>query len=155
MARAAEIWAHRFETPLVLFDLRGRAAGMYRVSGRQRVIRYNPWLFAKYPDDNLAITVPHEVAHYVTDCLHGLRRVRPHGAEWQAVMRAFGVDHRGGVAHDMTGIPSRPQGRHAYCCDCGVHELSTRRHYKMQRDGIRYLCRRCGSLLVRSRPAPA
>lgn len=150
--RAGGIWQRRFDMLPVLFDLRGRAAGMYRVRGGSRVIRYNPWLFAKYPEDNLRITIPHEVAHYVTDCLHGLRGLRPHGVEWRAVMQAFGVDPRSGVAHDLSGIPLRAQRRHAYRCGCGLHELSTRRHRRVQREGIYYLCRRCGDRLVQARP---
>ncbi len=53
----------------VRFELQGRAAGMYRVHKGERVIRYNPYIFSKYFDDSLANTVPHEVAHYITDVL--------------------------------------------------------------------------------------
>ena len=145
--RAEGIW--QLELPMlpVLFDLRGRCAGMYRIRGRERVIRYNPWLFARYPEDNLAVTIPHEVAHYTVDRLHGHRRVRPHGIEWREVMRAFGVDARASVSQDLTGIPLRRQRRHAYRCACMVHQLTTRRHHRVIRDGARYVCRRCGSVL--------
>jgi len=131
----------------VLFDLKGRSAGMYRVAGHRRVIRYNPYLFAKYPQDNLAVTVPHEVAHYVTDVLFGLRRVRPHGAEWQAVMRAFEADASRTADYDLTGIPVRTQRRFGYRCACFVHQLSTRRHNQVRRGAARYYCRACGEEL--------
>ena len=76
----------------VLFDLKGKTAGMYRVKSlptsrngffsknnvvQERVIRFNPWLFAKYPEDSWGNTIPHEVAHYMTDCLYGIKAIRP------------------------------------------------------------------------------
>ncbi len=146
--RAAEIWQLDFAMPPVTFDLRGRAAGMYRVCGDQRVIRYNPWLFAKYPEDNLGITVPHEVAHYIADCLCRPRRIRPHGAEWRAVMKIFGIDPRHGITHDMTGIPSRIQRRFSYRCACSAHELTTRRHHQVLKGRASYVCRRCREALA-------
>lgn len=150
LRRAADIYGRDFPLPAVLFDLRGRMAGMYRVVGVERAIRYNPWLFAKYPVDGMAITVPHEVAHYVTDLLYGFDHIRPHGREWQEVMRAFGLDPRAAIHHslDLTGIPQRRQRRHAYRCACRGHELSTVRHARIQRRTVQYYCRRCGSELV-------
>jgi len=94
LRRAGELCGRDFASIPVTFDLTGRSAGMYRVRHGRRSIRYNPYLFAKYFEDNLAVTVPHEVAHYVTDMLYGLHRVRPHGMEWQAVMRSLGVEPR-------------------------------------------------------------
>ncbi|MBK8162959.1 MAG: SprT-like domain-containing protein [Gammaproteobacteria bacterium] len=149
IARAGAIFGRRFEPIPVLFDLMGRAAGMYRVRRGERVIRYNPYLFAKYPHDSLSVTVPHEVAHYVTDRLYGLRRVRPHGREWRAVMQDFGVDPSAASEHDLEGIPTRAQRRHAYRCACLVHPLTTRRH-NLILHGARYRCRRCGDELFYS-----
>lgn len=155
IARAGRLFERDFASLPVLFDLRGRAAGMYRVKARQRVIRYNPWLFAKYPEDNLAVTVPHEVAHYVTDCLYGLRRVRPHGVEWRAVMRRFGVDPRAGTMHDLAGIPRRTQRRHTYHCGCMTHELTSYRHRRIMAGRGHYVCRRCGGRLAVGQPVLA
>lgn len=78
---AANYYEQSFKEIPVLFDLTGKAAGMYRVKAGQRVIRYNPYVFAKYFDDNFAETIPHEVAHYITDILYGLKTIRPHGNE--------------------------------------------------------------------------
>lgn len=149
IGRAGALYGRRFEPIPVLFDLSGRAAGMYRVQRGTRVIRYNPYLFAKYPHDSLTVTVPHEVAHYITERLYGLRRVRPHGPEWRAVMRDFGVDPAATADHDLDGIPGRRQRRHPYRCACLVHPLTTRRHNLILR-GARYRCRRCGDELVYS-----
>lgn len=141
--RAAEHFGRRFADIPVLFDLKGRNAGMYRVRGRQRCIRYNPWLFAKFFDDNLATTVPHEVAHYISDQLYGLRNIRPHGKEWQALMQLFGVEPRRTCDYDLEGIPQRRQRRHAYRCACREHQLTTVRHRRIQLGRAQYLCRSC------------
>lgn len=148
IARAGEIYGRRFDPIPVLFDLKGRVAGMYRVQRGERLIRYNPYLFAKYPHDNLAVTVPHEVAHYVTDLRYGLRRVKPHGREWRAVMGDFGVDPAAVTDYDLDGIPTRMQRRHPYRCACLVHPLTTRRHNLILQGAARYRCRHCGGELV-------
>ena len=131
----------------VLFDLRGRCAGMYRARGNQRVIRYNPWLFSRYYRENLEGTVPHEAAHYAVDMLYGMARTRPHGREWQAVMRLLGADPRVSCDFDMHDIPQRRYRRFAYRCDCRQHELTSIRHYRIMR-GARYFCRACRQPLV-------
>lgn len=144
----SELLGRRFADVPVAFDLRGRTAGMYRVKGRQRLIRYNPWIFAKYFEDGLRVTVPHEVAHYLVDCLYGIRRVKPHGAEWRNIMDAFGVDSRATARFDLDGIPVRRERQFDYHCGCQPHRLGTRRHFKIQSGEARYLCRDCGNHLV-------
>ncbi len=129
----------------VTFDLTGRACGMYRVSGRTRQIRYNPYIFAKYFADSLAVTVPHEVAHYVVDRLYGRRKCRPHGTQWRALMASFGADASRTASYDLSGIPLRTQRQFSYHCDCRQHLLSTRRHRKVERGESRYHCRYCGN----------
>lgn len=138
----------RFDPVPVLFDLRGRPAGMYRVRHRQPVIRYNPWLFAKYFHDSLCTTVPHEVAHYVVDMVYGLRTTRPHGREWQAVMHLLGAEPCASGDYDLEGIPVRRQRRFDYACHCGSHQLTTVRHRRVQSRCTAYFCRRCRGELV-------
>lgn len=135
----------------VFFDLKGRAAGMYKVTGRrhrvQRRIRYNPWIFSKYYENNLTVTVPHEVAHYLVDCIYGLRHVRPHGVEWKTIMNIFGVDSSVTSIFDLTGIPVRHQQQVNYRCGCKTHQLGIRRHSKVLHGKANYLCRHCGEIL--------
>lgn len=147
IARAGQLYGRVFPAIPVRFDLVGRAAGMYQVRGRQRVIRYNPYVFALYPRDSLEVTVPHEVAHYVTDMLFGMGRVRPHGAQWQSVMRAMGADPRVTAAYDLSGIPVRRQRRFVYRCACREHRLSACRHNRIRSGATRYSCRACGGEL--------
>lgn len=148
LARAEAIFQRAFPAIPVRFDLRGRAAGMYRVKRGARLIRYNPHIFAKFFSDGLAETVPHEVAHYVTDVLHDLRKVRPHGPEWRAVAQLLGASPRASGRYDLSGIPLRRQTLFEYRCACTVsHQLGARRHGRAQRGETGYVCRRCGVLL--------
>lgn len=147
--RQAEVLFDRAFDPVeVLFDLRGQSAGMYRIKNGVRHIRYNPWLFAKYYDANLAQTVPHEVAHYITERLYGLRSVLPHGKQWQSVMRAFGVEPVRTCRFDMTGIPVRQVRRFKYRCQCAEHELTSRRHSQVLQGRAFYQCKQCGERLM-------
>lgn len=147
VSRAARLFEREFVAPPVRFDLSGRAAGQYRVLRGEAAIRYNPWIFARYFHDNLADTVPHEVAHFVVDQLWGLRRVRAHGREWRSVMQALGVEPRVTASFDLSGLPVRRQRRFDYHCACGVHSLTTCRHNRVLRGEVRYHCRHCGETL--------
>lgn len=146
--RAEKLLGQKFELPPVTFDLQGRAAGMYRVRSTRRQIRYNPYIFGKYFTDNLANTVPHEVAHYLTDVLYGLRNVRPHGREWQAVMCVLGAEPAVTCNYDLTGVPLRRQRRFVYRCACSSHAVSAVRHNRVQRGLGKYVCRQCRTPLV-------
>ena len=136
-----------FERIPVLFDLRGRAAGMFRVHGRERVIRYNPWIFAKYFEENLHDTVAHEVAHYIVHEVFG-HRAKAHGEEWQALMVCFGANPSATFDLDLSDIPQRRQATHPYHCGCQLHEISTTRHNRIRRGKGRYHCRYCDGELV-------
>jgi len=148
IARAGRIYQREFPPIAVAFDLKGRAAGMYRVHNHSRLIRYNPYIFAKYFNDNLASTVPHEVAHYVVDVLYRAGSVRPHGVEWQHVMQSLGAEPQVTGNYDLSGIPIRRQKRYSYRCGCMTHHISSARHNRMVRNRARYYCRRCKSALA-------
>ena len=104
----------------VRFDLIGKTIGMYCKKRGHRSIRFNPYVFAKYWRENLADTVPHEVAHYVSDVLFDPRYIKPHGREWQSIMRFFGVEPKTRCYFDLSDIPPAPRGRVA-CCHCHCH----------------------------------
>lgn len=148
---AEDLFRCRLPVLPVKFDLKGRSSGMYRVRGGDRVIRYNPWIFARHFDECLESTVPHEVAHYVTDRLWGLANIRPHGVEWKSVMAAFGVEARVTGSMSLEGIPQRKITYFAYSCRCTSHKLGVRRHRRIVRRQSIYRCRRCGDVLVAER----
>lgn len=147
ITEAEAIFERRFRRIPVLFDLSGRSAGMFRVSGRQRVIRYNPWIFAKYFEENLHDTVAHEVAHYIIYEVFG-PRAKSHGEEWQDLMICFGANPRATFDLDLSDIPQRRQTTHPYRCGCQLHELSATRHNRIRRGQGRYHCRYCDEELV-------
>jgi SprT protein len=146
--KAAQLYDRPFDAITVDFDLKGKCAGMYQVKGRNRRIRYNPWLFAKYFDDSLSDTVAHEVAHYVIDCLYGLRRVKPHGVEWKSVMVDLGAEPKATGSYDLTGIPVRQYAKFAYKCGCRTHQLTSLRHKKILQRRAQYCCQYCHGFLV-------
>jgi len=143
------------KTVTITFDLKGRSAGMYRVKqskGRifarqQREIRYNPYIFSKYYADNYTTTIPHEVAHYVTDILYGLKNIKPHGREWKAVMQAFEADASVTANYDLSGIPLKKQSLFTYQCECREHQLSSIRHNKIKKQRYQYYCNFCKQAL--------
>ena len=140
---AADLFNYPYQAVPVYFDLKGSAAGMYQMINHQRMIRFNPYIFAKYFDDSLKTTVPHEVAHYVSDKLFGMNNIQPHGREWKAIMSAFGANTSATGNYDLEGIPVRRYKRYKYQCDCRDHELTSIRHNKIQRGEMNYLCRFC------------
>ncbi len=143
---ACKIYQRNFELISIDFDLKGLVAGMYRTNKNQRVIRYNPYIFAKYFEDSLESTVPHEVAHYVTDMMFGLSR--PHGEEWREVMQAFGAEASRTCDYDLDGIPVRRYRHHAYHCSCMTHEITSHRHNKILKNNARYFCKKCHEELI-------
>lgn len=137
----------RFSPLPVQFDLRGKCAGMYQRSGDIRRIRYNPWLFAKHYAYSLRQTVPHEVAHYIADCLWGISCIKPHGREWRSVMATLGAEPAVTTNYSLEGIPVRQYQRFDYQCDCQTHRLTAIRHRRVLLGSASYRCPRCGGPL--------
>lgn len=135
----------------ITFNLKGRSAGMYRVRRHiirnTREIRYNPYIFSKYFTDNFKTTIPHEVAHYVSDILYGLNNIRPHGKEWKAIMQAFGANASVTANYDLTGIPLRNRTLFTYRCGCREHQLGIIRHNRIKKNHGQYYCNACKQVL--------
>ncbi len=139
------MFRYKFKPIPVTFDIKGRSAGMYSVRQEKRRIRYNPFIFAKYFDESLRTTVPHEVAHYIADMLYGFGNIKPHGPQWRDIMLAFGVQPRVTNSFDLSDMPIRRQRRFPYRCACTSHLLTTVRHNRLQRGIAAYFCRTCGT----------
>ncbi len=146
--QAATLFRRSFEPVDIIFNLKGMASGIFCSNGTQTMIRYNPYIFAKHYAYSLTNTVPHETAHYIMYCLHGLNGVRPHGVEWKQLMREFGVEPHRTNRLDLKGIPVRRQRRHTYACSCSQHQISTIRHNRIRNGHARYYCRNCNGELV-------
>lgn len=136
----------------IQFNLKGRAAGMYRVKKHYfkhyREIRYNPFIFSRYFKDNLNTTVPHEVAHYVSDLIYGLKNIKPHGKEWQQIMSEFGADSSVTANYDIKDVPQKKVRSVTYQCNCGDKQLSIIRHNRVIKQASKYYCKICKQILI-------
>ena len=107
-------------------------------------IKFNRTLLLENSDEFIRQVVPHELAHLIVYQVFG--RVKPHGQEWQAVMtQLFNLPADTCHQFDVESV----QGKmFAYQCECQTHYLTIRRHNRIQRDKIAYLCRKCQGKLV-------
>ena len=166
---ASSLYQQKIPAIDVVFNLRGKAAGMYRcfrpnkcarsgilnvlsssgsTASTRRQIRFNPWLFAKYPKDSYDNTIPHEVAHYISDCLYNLNNIKPHGCEWKTIMRDFGAEPNVRAKYTLEGIPVRNTKSYDYQCSCRQVGLTSYRHRKIRQGIQQYRCRDCQQTLV-------
>lgn len=146
---ARKRYATPFPYPSISFDLRGVCAGKAYASRNH--VQLNAVLLLENTQRMCEQTVPHEVAHLVTRKLHGAG-CRPHGVEWQSVMRAFGVAPK--RTHDMDVTRARTQRTHPYKCRCKAHEVGPRMHAAIQRGAV-YRCKHCATSLQPAGAEPA
>jgi SprT protein len=160
-------------TPQVDFSLRGKAAGQARWSlvpaarkgsphnpvhqldhHRPHLsLRFNREAYDLAPDWVLQQTVPHEVAHLITRLRWGTS-VRPHGPEWQSVMRdCFGLVPKRTHSIPLTAA-RRVAARFRYVCACREYQLTRIRHHRILRGQQGYACPHCRAPLRHS-PTPA
>lgn len=129
--------------PAVWLDLRGKCAGQAHF-GRGG-LRFNPVLLEENRLAFLVEVVPHEMAHWLVHHLEDGHRARPHGREWQTVMRRlFGVAPRTTHRFDTGRASPAP---YRYRCGCREHGFTARRH-ALARRGRGYRCRHCAETLV-------
>jgi SprT protein len=131
----------------VLCDLSGKAAGKVSwQAGRLPLIRYNLAIARHQPDDFLKETVPHEVAHVLCHLVYP--RARPHGPEWQDIMRNLGAAPKRCHSFEIPEATTiKRQRRWLYRCSCREHQLSSTRHYRVLRQESSYRCTSCGGPL--------
>jgi SprT protein len=154
--QTAELWPD-LEMPKipVTYNLRGRTAGMVRYrKGGIRDLRLNSDILnnPNHTDDFIALTIPHEWAHVIQRVKFGHkdsygRRVKPHGSEWQQIMRRLGLKPT--RCHSYETTAARRQRSVEYLCqDCEkVYQFTTRRHNKVL-SGHSYLCGKCRGKLL-------
>jgi SprT protein len=140
--QARRDFAVRIAAPDVRFDLRGRAAGQIRLTPAQNwQVRYNPSLLTRNADAFIVQTVPHECAHLVAFAVYG-RGIRPHGAEWQLIMRYFGAEPQRCHNFPVDHLPTRRLRLFPYHCSCRTHDLTSTRHHRALA-GQTYCCAAC------------
>lgn len=146
-------FGRRFKLDEILFDLKGRSAGMLVFDHITNTfkIRINRTLLDIAPAHVIDTTVPHEVAHLVAFQVYGMK-ISPHGQEWQSVMvDVFGLQP--GRCHQIDTSTSSPRP-FIYTCRCPKQfRLSKRMHNQLtaKKGMIKnkiYQCKRCLSALV-------
>ncbi|WP_192867868.1 SprT family zinc-dependent metalloprotease [Thaumasiovibrio subtropicus] len=144
IALASHRLNRQFELPSIRFNQRGKIAGSARLQSWE--LRFNLTLLLENQPAFLDDVVPHEVAHLITYALYG--KVRPHGKEWQQIM--LGVFKRPPTTTHNFNITNVQGQLFSYQCQCQLHQLTIRRHRKVQRGEVRYRCRDCGTTLTPS-----
>ncbi len=144
LALAEQHFNRAFPMPNVDYRLRGVKAGVAYL--QQNEIKLNRTLLLENDTAFINQVVPHELAHLIVYQVFG--RVKPHGKEWQAVMtQLFGLPADTCHQFDVESVQGKT---FVYWCGCQIHQLSIRRHNKIQREGVLYFCRKChGRLFAR------
>lgn len=158
--QAEQFYGAEFPVSAISFDLKGRAAGQVRFPVNKQLfsrnlplIRFNADLLKQNAEPFISEVVPHECAHvivyhrYTQKFALKKHRPKPHGIEWQTVMRdVFNLEPR--VTHNFALQTSKARLFNYQCsCEQKIHQVSVIRHNKMKRGVTRYLCRACGSPL--------
>ncbi|WP_354623646.1 SprT family zinc-dependent metalloprotease [Psychromonas sp. MME2] len=138
----AECFFNRsFQRPSYLFNQRGKSAATAHL--QRNLIKFNAILYQQNKETFLQQVVAHEVAHLIVYQCYG--KVRPHGKEWQKVMRdVFHCPPHTTHSLDISDVVGQ---QFTYQCQCSSHQLSIRRHNKVLKGG-QYLCTRCKTLLT-------
>jgi len=146
--------------PTVVYKKRGTTAGT--ASYTRWVLDFNPILLNENVDDFISRTVPHELAHLITDKVfpeaHNtsvtftrrgqIKRSKRevHGNAWQSVMRVLGADPKRCHSYDVANARvKKTTTKYQYRCDkCnGIVECGPKVHANLQR-GKNYRHRSCG-----------
>lgn len=138
---AEAFFNHKFHQSHCNFKQRGRAAGTAHLQKNE--LRFNHFMFQQNPVEFLNTVVPHEVAHIIVYQIYGTS-VRPHGKEWQAVMRkVYQLPPNRTHAFEVPPLKSS----YLYSCACRQHEFTKRRHSSAQK-GVEYICKECHACLT-------
>lgn len=142
LALAESHFKRAFAMPTVTYNLRGVKAGVAFLQKNE--INFNRTLLLENAEEFIHQVVPHELAHLIVYQVYG--RVKPHGAEWQAVMtQLFQLPAETCHQFDVQNVQGKT---YAYRCNCQLHQLTVRRHNKIQRESAVYFCRKCHTKLT-------
>ena len=141
------------EVPTVVYKKRGTTAGT--ANYRTWTIDLNPVLLMENVDAFIERTVPHELAHLITDRVYPeahTRRFRGekrevHGPRWRSVMRTLGVaDSTRCHSYDTSSVKRSKTSYEYKCTVCGsTFSLGPKRHAKMLQSATAYRHTVCGS----------
>ncbi|MCW9710357.1 SprT family zinc-dependent metalloprotease [Avibacterium sp. 21-586] len=139
---AEQYFQRTFPIPTVNYQLRGVKAGVAYLQKNE--IRFNRTLLLENPEYFLQQIIPHELAHLIVYQVFG--RVAPHGREWKTIMETV-FCQPAEIYHNLD-IKSVQGKTFTYRCACRTHDLSLRRHNKVQKQSAVYFCRECKQALI-------
>lgn len=153
--RATRLYGIIIPEPEIDFSLRGLAAGQaqFRISSKPKKIikcrlRFNLPIALENQADFLATVVPHEVAHLVVVAKWGKGKIKPHGLEWQKVMKqCFGLQPDRCHSYDVSKHVRRMPRPYIYSCGCQEFALTAQMHKRIL-EGQERRCRECKGGLV-------
>ncbi len=145
LMKANEIFGKTFKPIEIRYDIQGKCAGQYCVQGDNEYFRYNMDIAKKNGKEVFKTTVVHEIAHYITKCLHP-EYIRPHGKEWKSVMIALGINDPK-TTHIMKCAPARKVKRVPVKCSCMTHMITVNMRTKILNGSVR-ICKKCKTKLV-------
>ncbi len=130
-----------YSIPSVALNQHGKIAGSAHL--QKNLIKLNRKLFLQNQHAFVEQVIPHEVAHIV--CFQKFGKVKPHGPEWQSVMRlVFNIPAEVTHKFDVKNVGMR---EFAYQCNCSELMLSATRHNKVTRGRQQYRCQKCRAIL--------
>lgn len=144
-------WMEKFKNafgyhniPNIKITYLGRVAG--RAYYSENTIKLNPYFIQNNTEDFFKQTIPHEIAHFITDWRHPYAK-RHHGPEWKRIMVIMGLPPR--RCHNyqsnlMPGVHPRP---YHYRCVCKSFYLTKRMHNSIV-NGKNRQCPHCKSIVV-------
>lgn len=130
--------------PELTFNVKGTDAGQAFVEINR--IDLNLMLFRENFDHMIREVIPHEICHvWVVQLKLG---GKPHGREWQSLMRRMGVPPI--PCHNMNvDAVSSSTGLFSYRCLCNTGNMvSLEMHRRMQENPEDYFCGRCEQQIV-------
>lgn len=138
-------------TPTLKFKQAGRRAGYSQFNHftQKGTLTINPDYFKNHYQDMIDRTVPHEVAHYVSDFIYG-RASDVHGPVWASVMKVIGLPPTRCHNYSLEGVKTRKVARpYHYTCGCKdkVFHLTNQIHEKIQMGRWRK-CLKCHNRIV-------
>ncbi|ACY83128.1 conserved hypothetical protein [Edwardsiella piscicida] len=145
LRRCLSLAEQRLNQPLPLpqIDYRQRGTVAGTAWPQQWQIRLNPVLLQENGQAFIDSVIPHELAHLLVYRRFG--RVAPHGREWRWMMaEILGVEPQRTHRFSVDSVRGRT---FTYRCACQQHQLTLRRHNRVQRGESSYRCRQCGAAL--------
>ena len=139
---ARQFYNRRFVVPQLHWFHRGTNAGYAKLQSNE--IYLNHVLFAQHPEYYMSDVIPHEIAHLICFTLFG--RVKPHGKEWQSIMRHI-YQLSPTTKHHLPCEHLRRVRQIDYMCQCGIVPLSMIRHNRVLKGLQSYRCKVCGETL--------